>query len=556
MNQMGFLPYLAAMKFVFTSLVLLIGLVSGGCHLRAADWAQDGGNAQRTGYTTEEPLMPWKSAWSWNGPDAKGGSGNHRYHQPAPHEPWEARVCAGGGYVFAPAGAQGLYALKTTDGSVAWQFKGGTCHATPALDASNGLVYVGTQEGTLHQLEVASGRERAVHHVGAPLTKSLLLVPGRVIALTAKGGLHCMETRTLRLMWTYEAGSPAAALPAYSASRDSVIFVTEDLTVHSVNMGKSAGRWKVKPTTLTPQDGVEFTGGWPVVAERHGIVFVRLVHRNCDATIWSGGGPKGRWPTTNEAIRQRLLEQPRYKNLFALSLDDGKEVFVPNVGPAGVEDMEGDKPRLRAHCFPVIKEVDGHEVAYIAWRNGDTQDATWDARWDSHLGEMVLDDETVPGLEAGDLRFVQSTEHGGWMRITDESCPLTMAGSVIFHSHWDACTAVQITDRTTALGLARALPIKTTWLPPVARHIKLAPAAVDTATHWTRGNLQLMDGRSLPGPGWWVYANELDPPTPARSAYSEGILPRYAIVAGGLVIIQGNGGELFVLRHAGKQETP
>ena len=63
-----------------------------------------------------------------------------------------------------------------------------------------------------------------------------------------------------------------------------------------------------------------------------------------------------------------------------------------------------------------------------------------------------------------------------------------------------------------------------------------------------------MDGRTLRGPGWWVYANELDPPTPARDAYSEGILPRYTSVADGLIIVQGNGGDLFVLRHSETKE--
>jgi hypothetical protein len=62
-----------------------------------------------------------------------------------------------------------------------------------------------------------------------------------------------------------------------------------------------------------------------------------------------------------------------------------------------------------------------------------------------------------------------------------------------------------------------------------------------------------MDGRYVDGPGWWTYANVLDPPTPRRDAYSEGILPRYTCVASGLIIVQGNGGELFVLRHSGTE---
>jgi hypothetical protein len=89
----------------------------------------------------------------------------------------------------------------------------------------------------------------------------------------------------------------------------------------------------------------------------------------------------------------------------------------------------------------------------------------------------------------------------------------------------------------------------------VARHIRLPRERINAATHWIEGNIAQMDGRTLRGPGWWVYANELDPPTPARDAYSEGILPRYTCVADGLVIVQGNGGDLFVLRHSGTKPT-
>jgi hypothetical protein len=41
----------------------------------------------------------------------------------------------------------------------------------------------------------------------------------------------------------------------------------------------------------------------------------------------------------------------------------------------------------------------------------------------------------------------------------------------------------------------------------------------------------------------------MDPPTPPRGAYSEGILPRYTYVADGLIIIEGNGGEIMALRY-------
>src|SRR5207237_644642 len=39
--------------------------------------------------------------------------------------------------------------------------------------------------------------------------------------------------------------------------------------------------------------------------------------------------------------------------------------------------------------------------------------------------------------------------------------------------------------------------------------------------------------------------------TPASSAYSQGILPRYTYVSDGLIVVEGNGGDLFVMKHSG-----
>jgi len=533
----------------FHWLALLVAFPCPG----AQDWPQDLGNAQRTGYTAESPQWPWTFAWSWNGPDAQGGTNAHRYHQPQRHEPWEARIVVGAGLVFAPAGELGLYALRVRDGSVAWQFTNGTCHAPPAFDASSGAVFVGTQEGMIHKLEAGSGKSLARFTTGAPLNKALMLAGAHLYALTADGVLHQLAATTLTVKWKYAAGSPAATLPAWSAKRDAVVFCTEDLQVHCVAGRDGKALWRTKPTPLSSRDGASFTGGWPVIAEDGGIAFVRLAHGGVDATLWSGGGPKGKWPTNNAGIRQRLVEQPRLRNLFALRLEDGNEVFIPAVGPAGVEDLRQGKPWLRPHAFPVIRIVDGREVACVPWRNGDTRDPKWDGRWDSHLGEMVLDNATVPGLAAGDLRFVQFQEHGGWMHITDESCPLSMAGDTLFSAHWDASHAARITDRSPSRGFTRDSPILTENRPPVVRHLKLPLNRVDATTHWATGGMQLVDGRYMNGPGWWVYANELDPPTPARDAYSEGILPRFTLVANGHIFVQSNGGDLFVLRHGGRE---
>lgn len=528
-----------------TAIALVLSLV-------AQEWTQDGHDAQRTGASLEEPVPPWTLAWTWNGPDAQGGTGGHFYHQPQPHVPWEARTCTGGSHVYVPAGSRGLYALRKSDGIPAWRFDQAEFHVTPAYDPASGSVFAGSESGVLYKFRASSGEVLGTYNAGSRIAKSVLLAGGAAYVLTGAGELHRVETGTMARAWVYSAGSAAQTLPAFSASRGLVIFATADLYVHAVRGADGARAWRVKPTPLEPGADVEFTGGWPVVADRAGVVFVRMLVGDIGRVIFSGPGPGGKFPASNAAIRNYLTSNPGLKNLFVLSLDTGAEAFVPAVGPSGVEDLRSDgTPRLRIHNFPVIREVDGKEVAYVLWRNGDTRDPNGDGRGDSHLGEMVLDGSTVGGYQAGDLRFVQFEEHGFMARITDEACPLTLAGATIFHAHWGASEAARITDRAAALGGSRSNPIRTSAHPPVIRRIQ-QNGSYDPATHWTTGPLALFgDTRTWPSPGWWVYWNALDPPTPARSAYSEGILPRYTYVSDGLVIVEGNGGDLMAFRHSG-----
>lgn len=514
-----------------------------GADLTETDWSQDMGNAQRSGHISLEPAMPWHLAWTWNGPDAQGGAGAHVYHAPQAHVPWEARTCAGPDRVYVPASVLGLYALDKNSGAVVWHFAGDPFDSAPAFDHDLSALFAASRTGLLYRIDASTGSETGRYSLSGAVVKSVLLTNDAVYAVTGEGTLHRVNKETLQPDWIYPAESPAQTPPSYSAVCDRVVFCTADLNVHCLNAADGTVAWRVKPSVNTPGYPNEFEGSWPVIAEQHGIVFVRQM---VGKPIWSGGGPGNRWPDTNADIRRRLEDLPRFQNLFALSLSDGTKRFIPAVGPGGVEDIIDGAPRLRVNSMPVIKVVDGREVAYVQWRNG--QSGT-DGRWDSHLGEMVLDHATVPGYTAGDVRFVEFGD--SQIHITDEQCPVSMAGNTLFHAHWGASEAVAVADRSDFLGMDQAHPIQTDTRPPVIRRLS-ANGSFDPVTHWTDGQLSLFnDGRYWGSRGWWVYWNVLDPPTPDSHAYSGGILPRYTYVTGNRVIVQGNGGELFVMEHSG-----
>ena len=75
---------------------------------------------------------------------------------------------------------------------------------------------------------------------------------------------------------------------------------------------------------------------------------------------------------------------------------------------------------------------------------------------------MVLDDATVPGYQAGDVRFVRYEDIQ-----TDEMMALTMSGGTIFHNHWLVAEARTIVDRGAALGGSFVTPIESASAPYV-----------------------------------------------------------------------------------------
>lgn len=524
------------------------------------EWTQDGHDAQRTGTTIEEPVTPWTFKWSFNGPDATGSASAHFYDAPK-----EARTVTGGANIYVPAGSRGLYALKKVDGTTAWNFPG-IFNSTPSYDPANQTVIAGSNDGKVYKINAATGLSAASYDAGNPVNKSMLITGGFAYAVTDNGQLHKINLTNMTQVWVYSAGSAANTPVAYSPSRDVFVYATADLNVHAVNNNNGLPKWKTKPTPHVPalvngRTGFTFDKGWPVIAEKNGVVFLRIQLPHSYNLNYPS--PQGIFPNDLATTRAWLTNNPENQNLFALNLDDGSKKFIPVVGYGSTEDYDP----VRNEAFgvmgtqPIVKvNSDGSEVVYIFFRNGQSNPP--DYRWDGHLGEMVLDNTTVPGLSAGDLRFVKMTDAP--TNIIDEQTPLSMAGDTIFDAHWSASLGSKILDRSSAKGLSFADPITSTKHPTVVRSQKTCGNFVPL-THYTTCHLSYVTdgGRFYNGPGFWGYWNVVDPPgwrtgiTPAiGSAYSTGILPRYTYVSDGQMIVEGNGGELLVFSHSGGSSQP
>ncbi len=507
-------------------------------------WAQLGGNAQRTGYTPEQPGNSWSFAWHWKPADM--------YSMPK-----TTHAFVGGGKVFMPGGAQGLYAVNLSNGSQAWRLQSANFPEAGAYDESTGNIFIAGTDNKVYKVS-STGSVLSTFTGSASFDLAVALVGNYIYAADTSGNLYKIDKNSMSQIWRYSAGQKADTPPSYSASRQLVIYGTRDLKTHAVRDSNGTSAWVVKPTSLQSQaenscSPFTYRHGWPVVADSAGVVFMRIRLGSQNDWLYSGRSGSNEYPATNSETRAWLDANPSKRPLFALSLDNGSSAFTPAVANGGVDgDTTFPCPvgttQTTMGPMPVIKNINGIDFAYILFRNSQTTDPNWDERWDSHMGEMVLSNSAISGYVAGDLRFINFGQNN--MIVSDEASPITVAGNTIFYAHWGLIENYTITDRSSGKGNALSNPISTTKNTPTIRRLK---SGGGQSNRYTTGYLELFcDTRGWPGPGFWMYFGESDPPgtgNPSCSDYRGGMLPRYSFAQSGYIFHTGHGGDIFALKY-------
>ncbi|MEZ4636923.1 MAG: PQQ-binding-like beta-propeller repeat protein [Caldilineaceae bacterium] len=495
------------------------------------EWNQHAYNAQHTSFNPDSVPTPWRWKWVWNGSTPSGGVVSDKSRLPVNSQP-----VTGAGRVFIAAGNRGVYALGNATGNELWNSRpGGNINSTPAFDPSSGALLVLSDNGNLYKLNAADGQVIGTFSTGE--SNSLPLPPALVgsrVFISMGSGVYAVDIQSMQQIWRYETGSVADTPPAYSPSRDLVIVASRDLYVHAIRNGDGAQAWRSKTSVLDPGDpGIsannnlaQVSRGWPVIAEGNGLVLVKL--RLDWQTLWTWNP----WPTTNGQMRTNLTGSPDQQALLVLNIDTGNTAFVANVGHGGY----GDGDYMPMGPQPVVKRLDnGGEVAYVVMRAEPCLAEPCDGRWDSRLGEMMLNNSTVPGYAAGEVRFMTNS-----FFPTDEQAQLSMAGNDIFAGHWEAGIAHRIVDRSNNLGTADN-PIQVTNLPHiVASQDQDQCNSGFLSSHYCGSGLY--NTRTWPG-GFYVYWN-------LSNIYDE-YWSEYAMwtVSGDTVYFVGTDGSLVALEN-------
>jgi len=531
-------------------------------------WYQEAHDPQHTGYINEDIPTPWEFKWQWNGScsdgsDCRPGDPNLGWTFEIPPK---SHLVAGNGRLYLPAGDHGIWAIRASDGKTDWQNNNVKSDVTAAFDPEINALFVAGRNGSLYKLSSFDGSVLGTFQGDSGLNLAPIIVNGRIFIVSDNGVLYAVDKHSLDQVWSYSSGSQGQTPAAYSARYQTLVYGTEDLFIHAVGSADGSLRWRVKPTVNSPGDysydggdgrtyrTYNYEHGWPVIAEEHGIVFIRL--RLPKSAMWTVPDQDvANWfPSTNASIRSFLEDTPEIMTLFALDLRTGEKAFTPPVGPSGIETPDIDST---LGPLPVVKHLEnGDEVVYTLWRNGQRCEAgdCINSRKDTVMCEMVLDGSTVTGYQAGDCRFVSFGPE--WYLITDEVGKLTMAGDLLMHAHWVGLYPFNITDRSDNLGGSYSDMIRSE-----EEHILVNRASDEhdwvncpmNSSHFCNGWVDTYGERKVFEKAFWVFYNASDPPYESCigfdcvKAYSDGYKSRYAIVNDGTIYYELNGGTIFAV---------
>jgi len=154
---------------------------------------------------------------------------------------------------------------------------------------------------------------------------------------------------------------------------------------------------------------------------------------------------------------------------------------------------------------PALKKLpNGKQVVWMPIRGG-LLEMTPGNYTDSHLGEMVLDNSTVTGLQAGDIRWMNNDSPEFGTRFpSDEPPNPTIAGNYFFGGHWEAGLAREVTDRSDNRG-SFDNPILTRALPHLVTSQDDPECPFNNRTHYCPN--RLINTRIWPA-GFYIYYNQ------------------------------------------------
>src|SRR5262245_50280429 len=179
------------------AILIAAAAVSASAQAPQAAWTQFRGSPALLG-TTEATIPPTlKLLWTYDAKDAIESS---------------AAIADGVVYVGSQTGE--LHAVNLADGTARWKYKAtsdGIGESSPAV--ANGLVYVGDLAGVFHAVDIATGKAAWTFKTGGEIKSSPVVYGDRVIIGSYDSYLYALGAKDGKLAWKVHTDGYVHATP-------------------------------------------------------------------------------------------------------------------------------------------------------------------------------------------------------------------------------------------------------------------------------------------------------------------------------------------------------
>jgi outer membrane protein assembly factor BamB len=272
----------------------------------AAAWPQFRGSPPLHG-TTEAVLPPTlKLLWTYEAGDAI-----------------ESSAAIADGVVYVGSQSGDLHAVNLADGTLRWKYKAtpdGIGESSPAVDA--GVVFIGDLSGVVHAVDAASGKAVWTFKTDGEVKSSPVIAGDKLLIGSYDSHLYALAAKTGALAWKVKTGGYVHATPAVA---EGIAYVTGcDEMLRGIRI--SDGR------QLFAVSSGAYTGASPAIV--NGRAFygtyeneVLAVDLKARRIVWRYRHPDRSFPFYSSAAvsGRRVFVGGRDKLLHALDAASGKE---------------------------------------------------------------------------------------------------------------------------------------------------------------------------------------------------------------------------------------
>lgn len=234
-------------------------------------WPVFRGNAQATGVAAAS--LPEKLELLWTFPTTKGG--------------FELTAAIVAGVVYIGSTDGNLYALDLATGKKRWQFST-PLGFTASAAVREGRVYIGDSDGTFYCIDAATGRKLWEYQTDGEIDSSANFHGGHVLFGSQDTFLYCMDAVSGKLVWKYQNPDQIRCFPSVAGDRCFVAGCNGSLHVIDLNSGAAAGEVTIdSPTGSSPavMGDTAFVG-----TEGHDFFAIDLRRRK---VLWRYESPQG-----------------------------------------------------------------------------------------------------------------------------------------------------------------------------------------------------------------------------------------------------------------------